>query len=129
MDKKDLPDTNAFGVNPIAVLGDYPLSLRSLSRFIPGLLSEAPQLDGTPLVPNPNANTITRPLPGTFIIDGAWASKRFRPAPDILIFTFFKVANVSKRPEYPQSSTWLLAREQTSILAAVKLEIFSGCIR
>jgi hypothetical protein len=75
-----------------------------LSRFTPGLFSVAPQLDEIPLVPNPNANTITRPLPGTSITAVAWASVRFRLAPTIFIFALVNDSNVSKSPEYPQSA-------------------------
>src|SRR3982751_1089042 len=109
---------------PRTVPGEKPVN-----RFTPGLFSVAAQVKGIPLVSEPKANTRTRPLPETETTAGSCASRILRPAPAVFRPACFNIYNVSTRPGYPQSSTWLFANPQQSIFAAVMHGILLGLIR
>jgi hypothetical protein len=79
--------------------------------------------------PEPRLTITTRPLPATSTMAGEAASARLRPAPAPLIPAALRVSSVSRNPPKPQSRTWLVAREQQWMPAAVTQGTLRGCMR
>ena len=124
--------TTSFGFSTLAIcclICSTSSSDSLVKRLTPGFSCDAAQAKGIPLDLRPYENTITLPFPSISMMAGRSASNRSLPAPEYDIPAFFNVSVVSASPEYPQSSKWLLASEQKSILTLVILPMFFGCMR